>query len=104
MDEDVSASLSISINDMVLQITNDFTYLDFTINNNLSLNMVIDKCIDKVAAVMAKLNKRVWDNCQLIKHKLKVFQAFCFMAVKPGQDQADVAWKTSISVVYNVSS
>lgn len=45
------------------------TYLDFTITNNLSLNIVIDKCIDKMAAVMAKLNKRVWDNYQLIKHK-----------------------------------
>lgn len=41
MDEDVSASLSISIDDMVLQITNVFTYLDFTITNNLSLNMIM---------------------------------------------------------------
>lgn len=65
MGQDVSASPSININDLVLKPIDHLTYLGSTITNNLLLDMEIDKPISKVVAVMAKLNKRVWDNSQL---------------------------------------
>lgn len=75
MGQDVSASSSISIDDLVLKVIDHFTYLGSTITNNLLLGMEIDIHISKVAAVIVKLNKRVWNNSQLtLCTKLKVFQ------------------------------
>lgn len=58
MDQDVPASPSISIGNMVLEVP----YMSSIINNNLFLDLEIDRHIDKVAIVMAKLSKSVWDN------------------------------------------
>lgn len=60
MNQDVSASPTISINDMVLEDTDYF----WPITNNLSIDMEINKCI-------AKLSKKLWNNSH---QKLKVFQ------------------------------
>lgn len=76
MGQDVSASPSISIDGMMLEATDLFTYLGSTTTNNLSPDIEIEKHI-------VKLSKRVWNNSQLtLCTKLKVI---CFMAAKAGQ-------------------
>lgn len=62
MSQDVSASLSIGFDAVVLEFTYHFTYLGSTFTKNLSLH--IDNRIDKTAAVMSKLSKRVYNNSQ----------------------------------------
>lgn len=59
MCQEISASPPLSIDDAVLEVTYHFIYLSSTIADNLSLDMEIDKRIFKVAAVIAKLSKRV---------------------------------------------
>ena len=76
MGQDVPAPPSISIDNEELEVTDHFTYLGSTVANNLSLDTEISKRIAKAAAVMGKLNKRVWGNNQLTENtKLKVYQA-----------------------------
>lgn len=76
MGQDFSSFPSISINDVVLQVTDHFRYLRSTISNNLLLDNEIDKRIVKAEVVMAKLNKSVWNNSQLtLRTKLKLSQA-----------------------------
>ena len=73
MGQDVPAVPLISISGEVLEVTDRFTYLGFTVKNNLSLDAEIDTRIAKAAAVMSKLSRRVWENHQLTlntKHKL----------------------------------
>ena len=66
----------ITINNEILEVTEQFTYLGSTITSNLSLDKEIDTRIGKAAGVMAKLSKRVWENKCLTKNaKLKVYQA-----------------------------
>ena len=65
-----------SINGEVLEVTDRYTYLGFTITNNLSLDTEINKRIAKAAAVLSNLSKRVWENHQLTWNtNLKVYQA-----------------------------
>ena len=76
MGQDVPAPPSISIDNEELEVTVHFTYLGSTVADNLSLDTEISKRIAKAAAVMGKLNKRVWGNNQLTENtKLKVYQA-----------------------------
>ena len=66
----------LSFNGEVPEVTDSFTYLGSTVTNNLSLDAQIDKRIAKIAAVISKLRKRVWEIHQLtLKTKLKVYQA-----------------------------
>ena len=70
------SSPSITIDNIVLEVTGHFTCLSFTISSNLSFDSEIDKCIAKAASVMARLSKRVWSNNQLTSNaKLQVYQA-----------------------------
>lgn len=50
---------------MVLENTDHFIYLCSTFGNNLSLDLEIEKRIAKAAALIAKLNNRVWEKSQL---------------------------------------
>ena len=76
MGQNVAAPPSIRINNNVLEVTDHFTYLGSTITSNVSLDKEIDKRIAKAAGVLARLNKRVWENKQLsLNTKLKVYQA-----------------------------
>ena len=54
----------------------NFKYLGSTISSNLSLDVEINARIGKAATVMARLNKRVWQNISLtMKTRPKVYQA-----------------------------
>ena len=48
-----------------LSVVDNFKYLGSTISSNLSLDVEINARIGKAATVMAKLNKRVWQNIHL---------------------------------------
>ena len=59
-----------------LSVVDNFKYLGSTISSNLSLDVEINDRIGKAATVMAKLNKRVWQNISLTMYtKRKVYQA-----------------------------
>ena len=62
---------------LTLDAVDRFTYLGSTIDSNLSLDAEINIRIAKAAAVMSKLNMRVWQNNNLTPHmtKLHVYQA-----------------------------
>ena len=76
MGQDVPSPPSITIDSQVLGVADHFTYLGSIISSNLSLDSEIDKCIAKVASVMARLSTRVWSNNQLTSNtKLQVYQA-----------------------------
>ena len=76
MGQDFPAVPSMSINGEVLEVTDRYTYLGFTITNNLSLDTEINKRIAKAAAVLSNLSKRVWETHQLTWNtNLKVYQA-----------------------------
>ena len=54
----------------------NFKYLGSTISSYLSLDVEINARIGKAATVMAKLNKRVWQNINLTMNtRLKSYQA-----------------------------
>ena len=66
----------IFIDSTQLEVVETFTYLGSTIASSLSLDTEISSRIGKAAAVMAKLNKRVWNNNSLtINTKVRVYQA-----------------------------
>ena len=91
MGQDTPAPPSISIDDEVLEVTDHFTYLGSTVSSNLSLDVEIDRRIAKAAAVMSKLNKRVWANGQLTMNtKLKVYQACVLSTLLYGSE----SWTT----------
>ena len=80
-----------SFNGEVPEVTDSFTYLRFTIKNNLSLDAEIDTHIAKAAAVMSKLSKRVWENHRLtLNTKHKVYQASVLSTLLYGSE----SWTT----------
>ena len=61
---------------VILEVVDSCTYLGSTITSNLSLGAVIKIRIIKVAAIMSKLNRRVWNNNNLTENtKLHLYQA-----------------------------
>ena len=65
-----------NIDNVTLEVVDSFTYLGSTITNNVSLDAEINILIAKAAAIMSKLNRRVWSNDNLTKNtKLHVYQA-----------------------------
>ena len=57
-------------------VVENFKYLGSTISSNLSLDVEINAHIGNAATVMAKLNKRVWQDVGLTMNTiLKVYQA-----------------------------
>ena len=76
MAQDAEIPISIYIDCFNLSVVDNFKHLGSTISNNLSLDVEINARIEKAAAVMAKLNKRVWQNINLTTNtRLKVYQA-----------------------------
>ena len=106
MGQDVPSPPAVTIDNVVLDVTNHFTYLGSTITSNLSLHAEINKRIAKAAAVMAQLSKRVWGNNQLTlntKSTRHAFLAACCMAVNLGQHTPDkrTDWRASTFAVCN---
>ena len=67
---------NITIDDYQLEAVENFTYLGSTISSSLSIDAEVSSRIAKAAAVMAKLNQRVWNNSSLTeKTRLRVYQA-----------------------------
>ena len=65
---------TISINGQAIEAVQQFTYLGSTIS--LTIDAEINSRIAKAAAVMSKLNRRVWKNSYLtVETKLRVYQA-----------------------------
>ena len=66
-----------------LSVVDSFKYMGSTISSNLSLDVEINARIGKAATVMAKLNKRVWQNINLTMNtRVKVYQA-CITSILP---------------------
>ena len=81
----------ISINVTHLEEVDSFTYLGSAISSSLSLDNEISNRIGKATAVMAKLNRRVWNNSQLTKNtKLCVYQACVLSTLLYGSE----SWAT----------
>ena len=67
---------SITIGDTQLEVVDAFTYLGSTVTSSTSLDAEISSRIAKAAGVMAKLNKRVWNNSLLSERtKVCIYQA-----------------------------
>ena len=76
MAQDAEIPPSVYIDGSNLSVVDNIKYLGSTISSNLSLDLEINARIWKAATVMAKLNKRVWQNINLTMNtKLKVYQA-----------------------------
>ena len=76
MAQDAEIPPSIYIDGSNLSVVDNFKYLGSTISSNLLLDVEINARIGKAATLMAKLNKRVWQNINLIMNtRLKVYQA-----------------------------
>ena len=75
MAQDAEIPLSIYIDGSNLSVVDNLKYLGTTISSNLSLDVEINARIGKAATVMAKLNKRVWQNINLTMNcRLKIYQ------------------------------
>ena len=86
--------MSPSVNNVTLDVVDSFTYLGSTITNKMSLDAEISIRIAKAAAIMSKLNRKVWSNNNLTEStKLHVYQecvlAHCCTVVRPGQHMQD---------------
>ena len=76
MDQGIVSPPSINIDNVTLDAVDRFTYLSSTIDSNLSLDADINIRIAEAAAVMPKLNRRVWQNNNLTQMtKLRVYEA-----------------------------
>ncbi len=76
MVQDVDSPPTITIDGYKLEVVENFTYLGSTISSSLSIDVEVNGRIAKAAAVMARLNQRVWNNLNLTeKTKLRVYQA-----------------------------
>ena len=90
MGQGIVSPPSINIDSVTLDDVDIFTYLCSTIDCNISLDAEISILIAKAAAVMSKLNRRVWQNNNMTQMKnLHVYQAcvlvLSYIAVSPGQ-------------------
>ena len=54
--------MCIKIDDHTLEVVDEFVYLGSTISTNMNLDTEINKRIEKTAATLSKLTKRVWNN------------------------------------------
>ena len=74
LDSEIAPTLS--INDCILDIVPQFTYLGSTISANRSLDAKLGKRIGKAATTMTKLSFHVWENKKLATStKLAVYRA-----------------------------
>ena len=76
MAQDTESPPIITTKNTQLEVVNSFTYLGSTVSDTLNLDTEISSRIAKAAGVMAKLNKRVWNNSLLSERtKVLVYQA-----------------------------
>ena len=86
MGQGIASPPSINIDNVTLDAVDSFTYLGSTIESNLTLDAEINTRIAKAAAVMSKLNRRVWQNNNLTQMTTRhVFLVLSYIAVRHGQ-------------------
>ena len=74
--QDTEAPPVITIDDYELEAVCQFTYLGYTITDNLSLDAEINKRIGKAASTLVRLIARAWTNPKLsVKTKMAVYNA-----------------------------
>ena len=74
--QDVDTAPVITIANYQLEVVHEFTYLGFTITENLPLDTELNKRIGKAATTLGRLATRVWENPKLIvKTKMAVHNA-----------------------------
>ena len=89
MGQGIVSPPSINIDNVTLDAVDRFTYLGSTIDSNISLDVEINIGVANAAAVMSKLNRRVWQNNSLTQMtKLHVYQA-CVLSTLSSE-----AWTT----------
>ena len=87
--QDTEAPPLITIDDYAVC---QFTYLGSTITDNLSLDAVTDKRIEKAASILARLTARVWSRPKLsLKTKMAVYNACVISTLLYG----DETWATT---------
>ena len=87
MAQDAKSLPVITIENTQLEVVNSFTYLGSTVSDTLNLDTEISSRIAKAAGVMAKLNKRVWNNSLLSERtKVLVYQACVLSTLLYGSD------------------
>ena len=94
MTQNTTSDPSISVNDCILKVVDQFKYLGSTISRNLSLDSEINIRIGKAASAQAKLNERVWENKNLtINTKMRVYRACVLSTLLYGSE----TWSTYTS-------
>ena len=63
---------TLSINDFIVDVVPQFTYLGSTISANGSLDAELGKRIAKAATTMTKLSSRVWENSKKLTTSTKI--------------------------------
>ena len=87
MSQDVSTSPRISIGDHTLEVVEEFTSLESTMFNNLSLDPELNCGIGKALTSMARLTKRLWENSILtVNTRMNVYQACVFSSLLYGSE------------------
>ena len=76
MGQGVDSPPSITISTQELEVVHDFVYLGSTIFDTLSLDVKLDKRIDRAATMFSRLKKRAWLNRKLTAYiKIQVYRA-----------------------------
>ena len=85
--QDTDAPPVITIDDYELDVVSQFTYIGYTITDNLSLDAEIDKMIGKAALTIARLTARVWSSPKMsVKTKMAVYNACVISTLLYGSD------------------
>ena len=85
--QDTPSMPAITIDDYELEVVHQFTYIESSITNNLSLDTELDKRIRKASTTLARLTKRVWANRELtIRTKMAVYNACVLSTLLYGRE------------------
>ena len=77
----------ITVDDTLLEVVQTSTYLGSTVCNTLNVDSEVDSRVAKAAGIMAKLNKRVWNNSKLTANtKLRVYLSCVVRSLLYGSD------------------
>ena len=84
----------IVVDDQILEVVHNFTYLGSTISDDLSLGSEINKRIGKACATFSKLKERVWKNSKLVTAtKMAIYNACVLSTLLYGSE----TWPTYAS-------
>lgn len=70
----------IIIDNHILDVVHQFTYLGSTISDNLSLDAKINKHIGKTATTLGRLTTRVWGNSKLSTSTIMAVYNVCIVS------------------------